>query len=72
MQRDVIKIELHTGESIRMTITEDTARGELIRDGAIVASARFGDDVALRSWADAMMARAIRIGRPANCINCDD
>jgi hypothetical protein len=70
--RDTIIIELFNGETIRMTTADAAARGELIRDGVVVASACFANAGALRRWADALIERAARSSPRAICLNCED
>jgi len=70
--RETTTIELCSGETIRMTTIGDEMLGELIRDGAVVASGRFANAAALRRWADAMIERAARSSPRAICVNCED
>jgi hypothetical protein len=73
---EVLTFQVLEDELIRMTIAEDLAFGELVRDGMVVASARFANQDALRRWAGAILERAARNSsraapRLTGCINCD-
>lgn len=70
--RDTKTIELFNGETIRMTTEGAAARGELVRDGIVVASARFANAAALSRWADSVIERAARSSPRAICVNCED
>ena len=70
--RDTVTIELFNGDTIRMIPAGGSVRGELLREGRVVASASFASGTAARRWADAVIARAARSSPRAICVNCDD
>src|SRR5262245_31407942 len=74
---EVRTLQVEGDEFIQMTLGKDFAFGELIRDGVVVASARFASQDALGRWAVAILDRAARnnarsASRQTGCINCDD
>jgi hypothetical protein len=69
---DTTTIEIFNGETIRLALTGGAVIGELIREGAVVASARFTTATAARRWADAVIERAARSSPRAICVNCED
>jgi len=70
--RESITIDLFNGETIRMIPASGAVRGELLREGRVIASACFASETAARRWADAVIARAARSSPRAICVNCDD
>lgn len=70
--RESITIDLFNGETVRMIPTGEAVRGELLREGRVVASASFASETAARRWADAVIARAARSSPRAICANCED